>query len=147
MAGIVQKVGAEVKNFKHGDRVIVSVCQPNFRSMKAQAGQSKLNNTSQYWVDDPDRGGSFVELYYLLDADMNLTHIPDSVTMEQVVMIPDMASIAFEGVRELEIKYGDIVAILGVGPVGLMGVREAVLKGACRKNICDWFQKGVLRCC
>lgn len=125
-------MGAEVKNFKPGDRVIVSACQPNFRSMEAQAGQPKLNNTSQYWVDDPDRGGSFVELYYLLDADMNLAHIPDSVTMEQAVMIPDMASTAFEGVRKLEIKYGDTIAILGVGPVGLMGVRAAVLKGAGR---------------
>lgn len=132
MAGTVQEVGSEVKNFKPGDRVVVSACQPNFRSMEAQAGKPKLNNTSQYWVDDPDRGGSFIELYYLLDADMNLAHIPDSVTMEQAVMIPDMASTAFEGVRELEIKYGDTVVMLGVGPVGLMGVRAAVLKGAGR---------------
>lgn len=132
MAGTVQEVGSEVRDFKPGDRVAVSAAQPNFRSMEAQAGQPKLNNTSQYWVDDPDRGGSFIELYYLLDADMNLAHIPDSVTMEQAVMIPDMAATAFEGVRELEIKYGDTVAMLGVGPVGLMGVRAAALRGAGR---------------
>lgn len=132
MVGIVEQVGELVREFKPGDRVVVSACQPDFRSLEAQAGQPKLHNTSQYWVDDPDRGGSVVDYYYLLDADMNLAHIPDSVTDEQALMIPDMAATAFEGVRELGIGYGDTVAVLGVGPVGLMGVRAAVLHGAGR---------------
>ncbi len=107
MVGIVEEVKALVREFRPGDRVAVSACQPDFRSIEARSGQPKLHNTSQYWVDDPDRGGSIVDLYYLLDADMNLAHIPDHVSDEQALMIPDMAATAFEGVRELDIGYGD----------------------------------------
>ena len=49
-------------------------------------------------IDHKDRGGSFVEHYYIRDADMNLAHIPENVSLEQTVMIPDMICTAFEGV-------------------------------------------------
>ncbi|MCY7939613.1 zinc-binding dehydrogenase [Bacillus inaquosorum] len=130
MAGIVVEVGSEVKDFKVGDRVLVSATQANFRSLEAQAGMSKLADTNQYWMDDPDRGGTFVEKYYLLDADMNLAHIPDSVTWEQAVMIPDMILTSFEGVRESNIEFGDSIVFIGIGPVGLMGVQAAAIRGA-----------------
>ena len=81
-------------------------------------------------VDYPDRGGSFVETYYIRDADMNLTKIPEGVTLEQAVMVPDMMCTAFEGVQALNMKFGQSVAVLGIGPVGLMAVRAAVLQGA-----------------
>jgi threonine dehydrogenase-like Zn-dependent dehydrogenase len=133
MAGVVREVGSEVKDFKPGDRVVVPATLVDMRSREAQEGHPKLANTNMYvGVDDPDRGGSFVDLYYLLDADMNLAHVPDSVSWEQAVMIPDMCATSFEGVREMDISYGDSVAIIGVGPVGLMAVQAAVLKGAGR---------------
>lgn len=78
----------------------------------------------------PDRGGSFVETYYIRDADMNLAKIPDGVALEQAVMVPDMMCTAFEGVQALNMRFGQSVAVLGVGPVGLMAVRAAVLQGA-----------------
>lgn len=130
MAGIVVEVGSEVKDFKVGDRVLVSATQANFRSLEAQAGMSKLADTNQYWMDDPNRGGTFVEKYYLLDADMNLAHIPDSVTWEQAVMIPDMVLTSFEGVRQSNIEFGDSVVFIGIGPVGLMGVQASAIRGA-----------------
>ena len=37
---------------------------------------------------------------------------------------------SFEGVQALNMKFGQSVAVLGVGPVGLMVVRAAVLQGA-----------------
>ena len=45
-------------------------------------------------------------------------------------MVPDMMCTAFEGVRQLGIEFGASVAVLGIGPVGLMAVRAAVLHGA-----------------
>lgn len=63
---------------------------------------------------------------------MNLARIPDSVSLEQAVMVPDMMCTAFEGVRELRAGFGETVVVLGVGPVGLMAVRAAVLSGAAR---------------
>ena len=45
-------------------------------------------------------------------------------------MVPDMMCTAFEGVRQLDPAFGASVAVLGIGPVGLMAVRAAVLRGA-----------------
>lgn len=131
MCGVVEEVGEDVKDFKVGDKVIVCAVMPIWRSLEAQDGHAKNKQDNMYaGVDHPDRGGSFVEHYYIRDADMNLAHIPDNVTIEQAVMVPDMMCTAFEGVKELNPKFGDSVAILGVGPVGLMAVRAAVLHGA-----------------
>jgi isopropanol dehydrogenase (NADP+) len=132
MAGVVAEVGSEVRDFRCGDRVVVSACLPNWRSMEAQAKRPKFADTSLYTMDNCERGGSFVELYYVFDADMTLAHIPESVTWAQAVLLTDMATTAFEGVGLLELGYGDNVVVLGVGPVGLMGVCAAVLNGAAR---------------
>ena len=132
MVGIVAEVGSEVRDFKCGDRVAVPACLPNWRSLEAQAKKAKLADTSLYTMDSAHLGGSFVELYYVLDADMTLAHIPESVTWEQAVLLTDMASTAFEGVGLLDMEYGDTIVVLGIGPVGLMGVCAAVLNGAGR---------------
>ena len=41
-----------------------------------------------------------------------------------------MMCTAFEGVQQLSIEFGSSVAVIGIGPVGLMAVRAAVLNGA-----------------
>ena len=131
MCGEITKVGAEVQDFHVGDRVIVCAVMPHWRSLEAQDGWGKQRQDNLYaGVDDPQRGGSFVEEYYIRDADMNLAHIPEGVTLEQAVMVPDMMCTAFEGVRQLDPAFGASVAVLGIGPVGLMAVRAAVLRGA-----------------
>lgn len=131
MCGEITRIGADVHDFKVGDRVIVCSVMPVWRSLEAQDGHAKNRQDNMYaGNDDPERGGSFVEEYYIHDADMNLARIPEGVTLEQAVMVPDMMCTAFEGVRQLAPGYGASVAVLGVGPVGLMAVRAAVLHGA-----------------
>ena len=131
MCGEIVAVGPEVRDFRVGDKVIVCSVMPVWRSLEAQDGRAKQHQDNMYaGVDYPDRGGSFVETYYIRDADMNLARIPESVTLEQAVMVPDMMCTAFEGVQALNMKFGQSVAVLGVGPVGLMAVRAAVLQGA-----------------
>lgn len=41
---------------------------------------------------------------------MNLALIPDGVTLEQAVMVPDMMCTAFEGVEQLAPEFGTSVA-------------------------------------
>ena len=113
--------------------MIACSVMPVWRSLEAQDGHAKNRSDNMYWgIDYPDRGGSFVEQYYIRDADMNLAFIPEGVTLEQAVMIPDMMCTAFEGAKALESGFGESVAVLGIGPVGLMAVRALVLRGAGR---------------
>ena len=107
MCGEIVKVGADVHDFKVGDRVIVCSVMPVWRSLEAQDGLAKQHQDNMYaGVDFPDRGGSFVEEYYIRDADMNLAPIPEGVTLEQAVMVPDMMCTAFEGMRQLSPEFG-----------------------------------------
>lgn len=133
MCGVIEEIGEDVKDFKVGDRVVVCTKMPNWRSLEAQDGYYRSNCDNMFWGDPgPDRGGSFVEHYYMRDADMNLALIPDDVTMEQAVIITDMMGTSFQGVEEAGIRLGDSVAVFGLGPVGQMAVAAAVLKGAGR---------------
>lgn len=111
MCGVITKVGSEVHDFKVGDKVVVCAVMPVWRSLEAQDGLGKQHQDNMYsGVNFPDRGGSFIEEYYIRDADMNLALIPDGVTLEQAVMVPDMMCTAFEGVEQLALEFGTSVA-------------------------------------
>jgi threonine dehydrogenase-like Zn-dependent dehydrogenase len=129
MCGEITYVGKDVKDFKVGDRVIVCAIMPNWRSVEAQEGRG-ISDNMYNGIDWPDRGGSFVEQYYIRDADTNLAKIPENVSLEQAIMVPDMMCTSFKGVAELDLHFGMSVAVIGIGPVGLMAVRASVLKGA-----------------
>lgn len=131
MCGVVEEVGEEVKDFKVGDKVVVCTKMPNWRSLEAQDGYYRGNVDNMFWGDPgPERGGSFVEHYYMRDADMNLAHIPEGVSWEQAVVITDMMGTSYGAVEEMGIRFGDSVAVIGIGPVGQMAVSAAVNKGA-----------------
>jgi threonine dehydrogenase-like Zn-dependent dehydrogenase len=132
MAGHVVEVGAKVKDFKVGDRVTMACGMPDWYNLRVQDGYIKDGDRNVYFDPGPKRHGAFTEKFHILDADMNLAHIPDGVTWEQAVVLTDMGTTAFEGFRYLNIEYGDSVVVLGIGPVGLMAVCASVLKGAGR---------------
>ncbi|MCC8180236.1 MAG: zinc-binding dehydrogenase [Planctomycetes bacterium] len=130
--GIIDEVGSEVKKFKVGDHVAGLGMFLDYRSDAAQAGLAQYDVFGSY----PDRlvrfGGTFAEYIHAYDADANLAKIPDNVTPVQAVMVTDMMSTPFTQAEQANINYGDSVAVLGIGPVGLMAICAARLKGAGR---------------
>jgi isopropanol dehydrogenase (NADP+) len=130
--GIVDSVGDQVKDFKPGDRVVIPVGWSDFRHPKAQRGEAKFHQTNSPYFSFTGLNGHFAEYSKCIDADMNLAIIPGSITDIEAVMVPDMVGTAFTGVEQMHIGYGDTVVILGIGPVGLMGVAGVALKGAGR---------------
>jgi threonine dehydrogenase-like Zn-dependent dehydrogenase len=131
-AGLVHEAGPGVQDFKSGDRVAVPSSITNWKIPGAQEGYDKYDSLSPYLNPDPRLEGCFAEYYLVKDADLNAARIPAAVSWEQAVMITDMATTAFEGVRWLNLKYGDTVVVYGIGPVGLMAVCGVVLRGAGR---------------
>ena len=57
---------------------------------------------------------------------------PSAVTDVQAVIVDDMVATGFTGVENMEILVGEVVVVLGIGPVGLMAVAAAALRGAGR---------------
>lgn len=129
----VVRVASDVRNFKVGDIVAVPAITPNWRAVAIQEGCDRH-------ADDHFSGhrlgrtwpGVFAEYFALPDADTTLAHIPDGVTLEQALMSVDVMTTGFTGAEYANIKIGDTVCVLGIGPIGLMAIAGAAHLGAAR---------------
>lgn len=131
--GVVVKVGELVKDFKPGDRVIVPAITPDWNSLEAQAGfQMHSNGMLGGWKFSNFKDGLFGTLFHVNDADGNLALLPDSIPTGEACMLSDMVPTGFHGAELADVQFGDIVLVIGIGPVGLMSVAGANLKGASR---------------
>jgi threonine dehydrogenase-like Zn-dependent dehydrogenase len=131
--GEVVEVGEKVEDFKPGDRVVVPAITPDWRTLEAQQGNHQHSGGMLAgWKFSNIKDGVFAEYFHVNDADMNLALLPEEIPLESAVMIPDMVTTGFHGAELADIKLGDTVAVLGIGPVGLMAVAGAKLRGAGR---------------
>ena len=96
------------------------------------------------WKFSNFKDGVFGEYFHVNDADGNLAHLPDGMDLGAACMISDMVPTGFHGVELADVQFGDNVAVIGIGPVGLMSVAAAAIRGAAdiyavgsRKNCCD----------
>lgn len=84
------------------------------------------------WKFSNIKDGVFSEYFHVNDADMNLALLPDDISLESGAMIADMMTTGFHGAELADIQFGSSVAVIGIGPVGLMGIAGAKLCGAGR---------------
>ncbi|MFI3237578.1 MAG: NAD(P)-dependent alcohol dehydrogenase [Lachnospiraceae bacterium] len=129
--GIVEEVGELVTDFKKGDRVLVAAITPDWNSLEAQSGYPMHSGGMLAgWKFSNFKDGVFAEYFHVNDADGNLAHIPDEVDDISATMLCDMMPTGLHGIELADIKFGEKVLIIGIGPVGLMAVAGAQLRGA-----------------
>lgn len=131
--GVVDEVGSNVKDFKPGDRIMVAAITPDWQSIAAQEGYPMHSGGMLAgWKFSNFKDGVFGEYFHVNDADGNLAHLPEGLTPEEACMLSDMVPTGFHGVELADVKFGDTVLVIGIGPVGLMAVAGANLRGAAR---------------
>lgn len=131
--GEVVETGALVRDFKPGDRVIVPAITPDWSSAEAQGGYPMHSGGMLGgWKFSNTKDGLFAEFFHVNDADGNLAHLPDEIPPATAAMLSDMVPTGLHGAELADIAFGDTVCVVGIGPVGLMAVRGAVLRGASR---------------
>lgn len=129
--GEVVKVGEMVKDFKPGDKVLVTAITPDWNSREAQAGYSMHSGGMlSGWKFSNFKDGVFGEYIHVNDADGNLAHMPEGLDYGVACMLSDMIPTGFHAAELADIQFGDVVAVFGIGPVGLMAVAGTALKGA-----------------
>ena len=70
-------------------------------------------------------------MYFLIpNAQANMAVIPDNVTDEEVLLVPDIVSTGFSAAEHGNIKIGDTVVIFAQGPIGLCATAGARQLGA-----------------
>ena len=143
--GQVVEVGSEVKDFKPGDKVLIAAITPDWNSLEAQGGYAMHSGGMlSGWKFSNFKDGVFGEFFHVNDADGNLAHLPEGMDIDAACMLADMVPTGLHGVELADIQFGDTVAIIGIGPVGLMAVAGAAIRGASkiyavgsRKNCAD----------
>lgn len=129
--GVVDEVGSEVKDFKAGDRIMVAAITPDWDSVAAQGGfPMHSGGMLGGWKFSNFKDGVFGEYFHVNDADGNLAHLPDEISVAEACMLSDMVPTGFHGAELADIQFGDTVLVVGIGPVGLMAVAGANLRGA-----------------
>ena len=136
--GTIAEVGAAVSTLSVGDRVIIScisacgACsychQGLYAHCLAEEGASGIGWIFGHLID-----GTQAEYVRVPFADNSLYKVPDGVEDEAAVMLSDILPTGFEiGVRYGKVEPGDVVAVIGAGPVGLSAIMTAGLYGAAR---------------
>jgi threonine dehydrogenase-like Zn-dependent dehydrogenase len=129
--GIVHQVGGQVRRFKSGDRVVVGAITPDWGDPASQGGHSSQSGAALGgWKFANTKDGVFAEYFHVNDADANLAAIPAEVSDEAAVYCCDMLSTGLMAAENADIPIGGSVAVFALGPVGLMAIAGARMRGA-----------------
>ncbi len=136
--GIVTEIGAAVAGIAVGDQVIISCISPcgtcgycldgMYSHCLADEGSSGIGWILGHLID-----GTQAEYVRVPFAGTSLHRVPEGVTAEDAAMISDILPTGHEiGVRYGAVEPGDVVAVIGAGPVGLAAMTTAALYGPSR---------------
>jgi threonine dehydrogenase-like Zn-dependent dehydrogenase len=147
--GEVVETGADVKNLKTGDRVVVPfpIACGNCFFCTQQMHSLCENSNPNAWLAEKMWGHSPAGLFgysHLLGgfaggqaeyarvpyADVGPIKIENGFTDEQVLFLSDIFPTGYMAAEACNIKPGDTIAIWGCGPVGQFAIRSAFLLGA-----------------
>ena len=130
--GEVVEVGRGVHRLKVGDKVMLPAavgCGACRSCLAGNVANCEFNAGGCYGLSARLQG-SQAEAVRVPAADMNAVPVPEGVSMEQALMMTDALATAWFGARNADIKPGSSVAVIGLGPIGLMAVDSAFVMGA-----------------
>lgn len=134
--GIVQEVGSAVQYFQPGQRVVTpfsascGVCYWCKRGLLTNCEKRQVIGFGQL----PGAQAQYVRVPM---ADTTLEPLPETVRDEQGAFLSDVLSASLAATERAEIRPGDVVAIVGAGPTGLVVAMCARLYGPSRVLVID----------
>ncbi len=147
--GTVEELGEEVTNLKIGDRVVVPYLIACGRCWFCREGLTALCDNSNPNAGEAERHygasgagifgfshvfggfpGGQAELVRVPFADFGTVKIPEGLSDETVLPLTGILPAAWMAAENGAIRPGDVVAVFGCGPVGLLAVQCAHLMGA-----------------
>ncbi|MGS4313785.1 zinc-dependent alcohol dehydrogenase family protein [Serratia marcescens] len=118
--GIIEEIGSAVKNFKIGDKVIISCVSRCGTCDNCQKQLYAHCRNDGGWIMGYMIDGTQAEFVRTPYADNSLYLFPDELNDDAGVLLSDALPTAHEiGIQNGMVKPGDTVAIVGAGPVGM----------------------------
>lgn len=126
--GIVEEIGSGVKNFKKGDKVIISCVSRCGTCENCQKQLYAHCQSGDGWIMGYMIDGTQAEYVRTPFADNSLYRLPENLNEDVAVLLSDALPTAHEiGVQYGNVKPGDTIAIVGAGPVGMSCLLTAQL--------------------
>ncbi len=125
LAGDVVAVGEGVKRFKPGQRIMAANSAPCGRCFYCKKDLENLCEDLLF------NNGAYAEYIRIPSriVERNTLELPSQVSYQDAALTEPLACV-LRGADETGINAGDNVVIIGLGPIGLMFVKVAALKGA-----------------
>jgi threonine dehydrogenase-like Zn-dependent dehydrogenase len=147
--GVVEELGARVRNFEPGERVVIcstiacgacSYCRAGYFAQCDRANPNGPQAGTAFF-GGPKATGAFdglqAEKARIPFAHTGLVRLPEDVTDEQAILISDIFPTGYFGAELAEVSDGNTVVVFGAGPVGVFAVVSANLLGAGRVIVVD----------
>jgi alcohol dehydrogenase len=126
--GTIDAVGAGVKTVKPGDRVLVSCITSCGTCRYCREGRAGQCLGGGGWILGHKVDGTQAEYVRVPFADLSTYQVPAGVTDEEILMLADILPTGYEvGVLNGGVRPGDVVAVVGAGPIGLSAIMGARL--------------------
>ena len=149
--GVVEDVGSEIRHLKRGDRVVVPfpiACGQCFFCEHKLPGHCE-NSNPNYGPEGGflrEKGGAlfgYTDLYGGYNggqaeyvrvpfANFGPRKVDDKLRDDEVLFLTDIFPTGYSAIDWADMKGGEVVAVFGCGPVGVMAMKSAWLKGASR---------------
>lgn len=125
MSGIVEEVGSEVQGLTPGTRVVAANSAPCGECFYCRHDMPSLCDDLLFW------NGAYAEFTRIPARVVrkNLMVLPEDLAFREAAMVEPLACVV-RGVEESWIGRGQSVAVIGTGPIGLMFVALARMRGA-----------------
>ena len=124
-SGIVSKIGENVEKFNIGDRVVCANSAPCGECFYCKREEYELCENLDLL------NGAYAEYIVVPQriVEKNTLIIPDNLSFAQAAFSEPLSNVV-HGIAKTPIKKGDVVGVMGIGPIGLMFAKLAKLKGA-----------------
>lgn len=133
-AGTVVEVGSNVKGLVPGDRVCMEPGIPDLSSRASKLGIYNVDPSVRFWATPPIHG---VLTPYAIHPAAFTYKLPDNVSFAEGAMVEPFA-IGMQAAARARIAPGDVAAVVGCGPIGIMVALAALAGGCSRVYISDF---------
>jgi S-(hydroxymethyl)glutathione dehydrogenase / alcohol dehydrogenase len=149
--GVVEEVGSDIRHLKAGDRVVVPFpiscgqcffcehqlsthCENSNPNYGPEGGLLREKGAALFGYTDLYGGynGGQAEYVRVPFANFGPRKVDDNLTDEEVLFLTDIFPTGYSAIDWAQMKGGEVVAVFGCGPVGVMAMKSAWLKGASR---------------
>ncbi|GAA2599957.1 zinc-dependent alcohol dehydrogenase [Dactylosporangium fulvum] len=142
--GVVEEVGEGIRNFRPGDRVLLSAvlgcgscsyCRAGYFAQCDTVNPNGPRSGTAFYGAPVANGainGLQAEYARVPCAHTNMFRLPESVSDAQAIPLSDIYPTGYFGAVIAEVSDGDVVGVFGCGPVGQFAILSAFQRGAAR---------------